>query len=136
MKFFKIIAPLFLVLMVCSAFVPKDKKKNEHMGVYMAGVSASFTDSIIYFTDIQYMDSIVLGKDKLLPSRKQYSEQLEDYFQYKLGMENRTCFIYFDLKKGNVEKTLKQMKDKYKKSGNVILKETGADFKFTKAVEY
>lgn len=134
MKFFKIIAPLFLVLMVCSAFGPKDKNKD--MGVYMAGVSASFTDSIIYVTDIQYMDSVVIGKDKLLPMRKQYSEQLENYLEYNLGMNNRTCFIYFNAKKSKVEKTIKKMKDKYNKSGKVILKETGADFKFTKPVEY
>ena len=134
MKFLKVIAPLFLVLMVCSAFVPKDK--NQHMGVYMAGVSASFTDSIIYFTDVQYVDSVVLDKDKLLPSRKQYSEQLDDYMKYKLGLDNRTCFVYFDLKKSNVEKIIKKMKDKYKKSGKSILKETGSEFKFTKAVEF
>ena len=95
MKFVKIFASLILVFMVCSAFSMKGKKQEN--GMYMAGVSASFTDSLIYFTDIQFVDSVVLGKDKLLPLRTQYSEQLEDYLENNLRLQDRTCFIYFDV---------------------------------------
>ena len=130
----KIFASMFLVFMVCSAFSLKGNKKD--MGMYMVGVSASFADSLIYFTDIQYLDSISLDKDKLLPLRGQYSEQLEDYLENKLGLKDRTCFIYFDAKKAKLEKVMKKMKDQYKKDGKAVLKEIGADFQFTKAVEY
>ena len=99
MKLMKIFASLFLVFMVCSAFSLKGNKKD--MGMYMVGVSASFTDSLIYFTDIQHLDSVSLYKDKLLPLRGQYSEQLEDYLENKLGLKDRTCFIYFDARKLN-----------------------------------
>ena len=133
MKFVKIFASLFLVLMVCSAFSLKGKNKGG--GMYMAGVSASFTDSLIYFTDIQYVDSVLLGKDKLLPMREQYSDQLESYLENNLGLKNRTCFIYFDYKKEKVEKVIKKMKSKYLKDGKVVLKDVGADFKFTKVEE-
>ena len=134
MKFMKIFTSLFLVLMICSAATKKDKKND--MGMYMVGVSASFIDSLIYFTDIQYLDSVSLDKDKLLPLRGQYSEQLEDYLENKLGLKDRTCFIYFDVKKAKLEKTMKKMKDKYKKDGKAVMKEIGSDFQFTKAVEY
>ena len=134
MKLMKIFASLFLVFMVCSAFSLKGNKKD--MGMYMVGVSASFADSLIYFTDIQYLDSISLDKDKLLPLRGQYSEQLEDYLENKLGLKDRTCFIYFDAKKAKLEKVMKKMKDQYKKDGKAVLKEIGSDFQFTKAVEY
>lgn len=134
MKFMKIFASMFLVFMVCSAFSLKGNKKD--MGMYMVGVSASFADSLIYFTDIQYLDSISLDKDKLLPLRGQYSEQLEDYLENKLGLKDRTCFIYFDAKKAKLEKVMKKMKNQYKKDGKAVLKEIGADFQFTKAVEY
>ena len=133
MKFMKIFASLFLVFMVCSAFSLKGKKQES--GMYMAGVSASFTDSLIYFTDIQYLDSVVLDKDKLLPMRVQYSEQLENYLQNNLGLQDRTCFIYFDYKKEKVVKAINKMKAKYLKDGKALLKEIGNDFKFTKAVE-
>ena len=132
MKFIKIFASLFVVLTRCTAASLENKKK----GMYIVGVSASFTDSLIYFTDIQFLDSVQLGKDKLLPLRNQYSDQLETYLEKQIGLENRTCFIYFNKKKSKVEKTIKKMKEKYQKEGKVVLKETGADFKFTKAVEY
>ena len=134
MKLMKIFASLFLVFMVCSAFSLKGNKKD--MGMYMVGVSASFADSLIYFTDIQYLDSISLDKDKLLPLRGQYSEQLEDYLENKLGLKDRTCFIYFDAKKAKLEKVMKKMKDQYKKDGKAVLKEIGVDFQFTKAIDY
>ena len=133
MKFVKIFASLFLVFMVCSAFSLKGKKQES--GMYMAGVSASFTDSLIYITDIQYLDSVILDKDKLLPLRKQYSEQFENYLENNLGLSDRTCFIYFDYKQAKVEKVIKKMKSKYLKSGKVVLKDVGSDFKFIKAEE-
>ena len=131
MKFVKIVASLFIVLAVCTASTMEKKK-----GTYMVGVSASFTDSLIYFTDIQFLDSVELDKDKLLPMRGQYSDQLDSYLEQVKGMENRTCFIYFDEKKDKVEKTIKKMKEKYQKDGKSILRDLGADFKFSKAVEY
>lgn len=132
MKFVKVFVSLLVVLSICTASTMENKKK----GMYIAGVSASFTDSLIYFTDIQFVDSVELGKDKLLPLRGQYSDQLDNYLEQKLGLENRTCFIYFDEKKSKVEKAIKKMKGKYQKEGKVVIKETGADFKFTKAVLY
>ena len=132
MKFVKVFVSLIAVLTFCTASTMENKKK----GMYIAGVSASFTDSLIYFTDIQFVDSVELGKDKLLPMRGQYSDQLDNYLEQKLGLENRTCFIYFDEKKSKVEKAIKKMKGKYQKEGKVVIKETGADFKFTKAVLY
>ena len=131
MKFVKIVASLFIVLAVCTASTMENKK-----GMYMVGVSASFTDSLIYFTDIQFLDSVELDKDELLPMRGQYSDQLDSYLEQVKGMENRTCFIYFDEKKDKVEKTIKKMKEKYQKDGKSILRDLGADFKFSKVVEY
>ena len=131
MKFVKIVASLFIVLAVCTASTMEKKK-----GMYMVGVSASFTDSLIYFTDIQFLDSVELDKDELLPMRGQYSDQLDSYLEQVKDMENRTCFIYFDEKKDKVEKTIKKMKEKYQKDGKSILRDLGADFKFSKAVEY
>ena len=101
MKFIKSLVPLVLIMVVCSAFSFKDKSN----GLYIMGVSASFSDSLVYFTDIQYLDSIVLDKKtQLLPQRNQYSEQLDEYLEQVKGMKNRTCFIYFNEKKAKLEK--------------------------------
>ena len=132
MKSFKFLVSLFLVLMVCTASTLEDNKK----GMYIVGVSASFTDSLIYFTDVQFVDSVTLNSEKLLPNRSQYSEQLEEYLKMREGGKNRTCFIYYNKKKASLEKMVKKMKEKYQKDGKSILKETGSDFKFTKAIDY
>ena len=132
MKSFKFLVSLFLVLMVCTASTLEDNKK----GMYIVGISASFTDSLIYFTDVQFVDSVTLNSEKLLPNRSQYSEQLEDYLKMREGGKNRTCFIYYNKKKASLEKMVKKMKEKYQKDGKSILKETGSDFKFTKAIDY
>ena len=133
MKFIKVLVPLFFVMMVCSAFMPKDKVN----GIYMVGVSASFADSLVYFTDIQFLDSVTLDKKTtLLPNRNQYSEQLDDYMEQIKGMSHRTSFIYFNENKAKLEKAVKKLKEEYKEGGKSILRETGSDFKFTKAEVY
>ena len=133
MKFIKVLVPLFFVMMVCSAFMPKDKVKS----VYLVGVSASFSDSTVYFTDIQLVESAEIHKkSKLLLNRNQYSEQLDDYMEGVKGMKTRTCFIYFNESKSKLEKTIKKLKEKYTEGGKSILRDMGSEFKFRKAEEY
>jgi hypothetical protein len=132
MKFIKIFASLFVVLTLCTSATIINKQK----GIYIVGVSASFTDSLIYFTPVQWVDSVKLDKNKLIPFREQYSDQLDNYLEKQQGMKDRTCFIYFGTKKGKLENMIQKMKNKYQKKGGVALKEVGADFKFTKAAGY
>ena len=133
MKFIKVLVPLFFVMMVCSAFTMKDKGN----GIYMVGVSASFADSLVYFTDIQFLDSVTLDKKTtLLPNRNQYSEQLDDYMEQIKGMSNRTSSIYFNKNKAKLEKVVKELKEEYMEGGKSVLRETGSEFKFTKAEVY
>ena len=133
MKNIKILGALLLVFIMCSAF---SMKKKDGKQVYIAGVSASFKDSLVYFTDIQLVDSVILDKNKMLPQRQQYSYQLKTYLESKLGQSNRTCFIYFDSNKTKLEKSIKKMKDKYQKSGKSIIRQVDSEFKFTKAENY
>lgn len=133
MKNIKILGALLLVFIMCSAF---SMKKKDDKQVYIAGVSASFKDSLVYFTDIQLVDSVILDKNKMLPQRQQYSYQLKTYLESKLGQSNRTCFIYFDSNKTKLEKSIKKMKVKYQKSGKSIIRQVDSEFKFTKAENY
>ena len=115
-------------MMVCSAFMPKDKVKS----VYLVGVSASFSDSTVYFTDIQLVESAEIHKkSKLLLNRNQYSEQLDNYLEQTKGLNDRTCFIYFDDNKADLEKSVKKIKEKYIKGGKSILRDLGSEFKFS-----
>ena len=54
MKYVKILFAIALVFTMCSAF---SLKKDHSKPVYAFGISASFTDTVVYFTDIQILDS-------------------------------------------------------------------------------
>lgn len=134
MKSLKLLFSLLLVFFVASAFTMQDNKKN---GVYIAGVSASFSDSLVYFTEAIFVDSVVLEhKTGFLPERYQYSTQLTDYMSAKYGLHHRTSFVLFNNDKAKLEKELKKLKEKYQKSGKSMLKEVDSSFKFKKAVGY
>ena len=131
MKLIRNLAPLFLICMMCSAFTMKDKTN----GMYIVGVSASFTDSVIYFTEVQFVKNLSLGSDKLLEMRSYYSDQLDEYLESDKGLKNRTSFVYYNTKKEKLEKVIKKMKDKYRKEGKSVLRDLGSDFKFVRVVE-
>ena len=83
--------------------------------VYIVGVSVSFTDSLVYFTDINLLDS-VLDNNKLLPERSHYSYQLKNYLENEEGLTNRTCFVYFSNSRKKLQKTINKMKSSIKKA--------------------
>lgn len=126
---------MFAVSVVVGATAKKSKDKNKY-GVYMAGVSASFTDSLVYFTDIQFLDSAQVDGKGFLVGRSQYSVQLKDYLETKEGGKNRTCFMFFNLKKNKLQKELQKLKEKYNKGKNMVLKDVNPEFKFEKAELY
>ena len=57
--------------------------------------SASFTDTVVYFTDIQILDSAKVSKEGFLAHRELYSYQLKNYLEDNQLQENSTCMIYF-----------------------------------------
>ena len=136
MRNIKILCGLLIASMIIPVCAQTPKDKNKY-GVYIAGVSASFTDSLIYFTDIQYVDSAFLNKNDLLEGRSQYSMQLKDYLEQHLNGKNRTCFIYYNIKKKKLQKEVNKLKEKYQKGGALVIRDiTAPDFKFQKAEQY
>lgn len=130
MKKGKIACALLLALMMCATVAAKGGKEK---GVYMVGVSASFTDSLVYFTEIQLLDSVKLDKNKLLPERVQYSYQLKNYLEEEEGLVNRTCFVYFSDNKKKLQKTIAKIKTKYQKGKTMLIREVNPNaFHFRK----
>ena len=85
---------------------------------YMFGFVASFNDSIVYFTDIQAVDSVwVQEKKELLAGRSNYSYQLREFFTNTYNMPNRTCVVISDLNRHKLEKKYLKMKKQYAEKG-------------------
>lgn len=82
--------------------------------LYIFGFSASFTDSIVYMTDVQEIDSAWIdNKTKFLVGREQYSYQLKNYFANTLNMQGRTCIVIYATKREEAEKKYVKMKRLY-----------------------
>lgn len=102
-----------LLLLVIAAAADCQAKKKELLAGYMFGFSASFNDSIAYFTDIQTVQKVWIDtKTHFLLGRDSYSFQLRDYLS-RQGMKDRTCIVVFDTDKKKLEKTLVKMRRKY-----------------------
>lgn len=110
-----------------------NKGKKE---IYAFGFSASFTDSVVYFTDMQVLDSIKLDSKGFLPERAQYSYQLKNYLEWDNGLKNRTCVIYFSPSQKKLQKEERKLHERYMKDKNVIVKQIPiTEFRFTKPAE-
>ena len=101
MKYIRLIMAVALTFLVCSAFT---MKKDKEKPVYVFGVAASFTDTLVYYTDIQLLDSVYLNEHGFLPQRDLYSYQLKNHLEYNMNKLNYTCVIYFSDNKKKLEK--------------------------------
>ena len=115
-------------------------KKRPVPSIYMFGFSASFSDSTIYFTDIQVVDSVWIDdKTKFLEHRNLYSQKLRDYLAASM-QPNRVCVVMYALTKKEAEKQYLKMKRIYtnKKGASPydIRYLSENDFRFTRVQHY
>jgi predicted solute-binding protein len=128
MKFTKISLVLLFSFILLSAFSLKKEKDGL---VYAFGIAASFTDTIVYYTEIQALDSAKLNKHKFLPNRDAYSYQLKNHLEYERNIPNRVCMIYFSNNKKNLEKEATKLLNKYKKNKGITTQRIDvAEFRF------
>ena len=81
--------------------------------IYIFGVSASFNDSIVYFTDIQIIDSAwIEERGNMLLGRLEYSYQLRSFVNAR-GEANRTCLVAFAFKEKDIMKKYQHMKKQF-----------------------
>ena len=132
MKYVRMLLALALVFMVCSAFT---MKKGDDKPVYVFGIAASFSYTVVYYTPVQLVDSVVLDRHGFLPRRELYSYQLKNYVEYSLGKPNYTCMIYFSEKKVKLEREATKIIGKYRKDNVSVQMLDGKDFVFEKPKE-
>ena len=133
MRYVKILFAIALVFTMCSAF---SLKKDHSKPVYAFGISASFTDTVVYFTDIQILDSAEVSKEGFLVHRELYSYQLKNYLEDNQQQQNSTCMIYFSENKKKLEKEATKILNKYKKNNRMTVSRIDSDkLRFTKPEE-
>jgi hypothetical protein len=81
---------------------------------YMFGFVANFSDSIVYITDIQTVDSVLYdSKTKFVMGRSSYSNQLRQYFTNSLDKPHSTCIVVFALTRKDIEKKYVKLRKQY-----------------------
>lgn len=115
------------------SFAASKDKTDEPKRVYMYGVSVSFNDSVVYMTDVQHLDSIVINKDGSIQNYANYSIQLKVYLEGMLGESNQTCAVIYSDDKKKLEKRFVKMRKRYQTNKSKLLKQVGTDaFRFHK----
>lgn len=105
---------LAMAILTFATSQPTAAKRVVVPEMYMFGFAASFNDTIVYFTDIQRIDSAWIEKgSKFLQSRNVYSSQLKNYLTAQLNMPHRTCVVFFNKSRAKVEKQFVKMRRKY-----------------------
>ena len=131
---------IFSILVVLCLVVPslsfakdgkEEVKKKVKTEVYMFGVSLSFTDSVVYFTEIQHMEGAII-ENNMLPNRHLYAYELKDYMSYEEDKPGRTSFIYFSDKRSKLEKKEFKIRKRLLYNGEKTVRYLGSKFKFTK----
>lgn len=97
-----------------TAVIPSEAKVVTKPKGYLFGFIANFSDSVIYLTDIQEVDSIMYdSKNKFLIGRSEYASQLRSYFSEQLNLPHRTCVVSFGLTRKEIEKKYMKIKKLY-----------------------
>lgn len=104
-----------IVCLLLTAFAASTMaKKKQIPQMYMFGFSASFKDSLVFFTNVQEVKNVWYDtKDKFLLGRENYSSQLNNHLASEQALVNRTSIVIFDRKKKKVEKKFAKMKQQY-----------------------
>ena len=126
---------LFGIVLFSSFMAPKEKKDKdiEAKRVYMYGVSFNFNDSVVYMTDILYLDSMVINKDGSLQNCADYSYQLKMFMEGSLGKTNQTCAVVYSDNRKKLEKQYGKTRKKYQAdNGKVLMKLGTSSFTFRK----
>lgn len=131
----KKITCIAIVLLASITFISAKKKdKAPVRGIYMAGVAASFTDTLVFITDAQYVQGAVVNGKGLLEERNQYSNQLKDYVEERDGLGGRTACVFFATDEKKLQKKMTKVRSKYQKSQVLIIKNLpSTEFQFKKA---
>lgn len=81
------------------------KVKVKQTPLYIFGYALSPTDSTIYLTNIQRIDTAyMVKKTRMMIARAVYSQQLQQYLEESGNVRGSICTIFFNEKKDKLEK--------------------------------
>lgn len=103
------IAFVLLALPATNAY----SKKKQVPKLYVFGFSSSFSDSTVYFTNVQELDGAwVDERTTFLSNREEYTYQLKEYFTTRQN-PNLTCVVIYAHDRKSIDKKYAKLKNRY-----------------------
>lgn len=110
------------LLLVTATSVALAQKPKKTVGpIYAFGLSASFVDTLVYFTEIQTLDNAQLTPEGFLKGREQYSAQLKSHLESTGTQAHATCVVYFATDEAKLAKTAHKVLSKYRQNKRITL---------------
>lgn len=123
-RFFRLPTLVLMLLLCATATVAKVQQGT----VYMFGLSASFTDSVVYITPIYEVDSAyVESKHHFLMDRSVYSDQLQTYIEAAKGGTDCVCVVFFNEKKKKIQQEYSKLLKRYTQDRKLVLRHLSAE---------
>ncbi len=112
--------------------------KVKQKTVYMFGFSTALTDSVVYITDIQRLDSAYYEtKGNFLQERALYGVQLQNFVEAAYRKPGSTCVVFFHTKRRKAEKEYLKVKKRYETDSATTVQLIGGDaFRFVPEIHY
>ena len=110
---------VWVAVMLVATLLAVAKQKPTQYGrgsgkVYLFGVSQQLTDSVVYLTFINEVDSFDLAKKtKFLPFRSEFSLQLKEYMEGTLHKDHQTTVVFYSARRKKLSKKYYKIKKRY-----------------------
>ena len=110
---------LLIMLMTLVPLGAEAKKKPTAYGkgtgrVYVFGVSQALTDTVVFVTTINQVDSLDLERrTKFLPFRSEFSLQMKQYLEGQMGLKHQTSCVFYSDSRKKLSKKLYKIKKRY-----------------------
>ncbi len=110
---------LLAVMVVCSVSILQAKKKNdlETKTMYFYGMAKSYSDSLVYMTEIMMLENVAIDKETGgVLNIEMYSEQLKNYLA-QMGKKGYICSLFYEKKAKKIEKSYMKLKKRIQNNG-------------------
>lgn len=110
---------VWVAVMLVATLLAVAKQKPTQYGrgsgkVYLFGVSQQLTDSVVYLTFINEVDSVDLAKKtKFLQFRSEFSLQLKEYMEGTLHKDHQTTVVFYSASRKKLSKKYYKIKKRY-----------------------
>lgn len=107
--------------------IEREMKPADTLSVYAYAASFSFADSVLYLTDVQYIDKAPISNGSYFRDREYYSNQFKEYLEYSTGSLMQISAVFFSEKEKKASKLYSKTQQRCLKKHQYQIEHVGSD---------